>query len=149
VILCCWTPLSLVNCTSPAKHKEYMSAEYFCNSTGNRNALLGEKPISVPLSSPQIPHGLEGDLTRTPEVTARRRAVRAPECPEVLDYHSQYWSQVLMEQNRCGRQSNEETVETFLNSKHTTRIWISDVSLFWHFKLKQIPSTVNISYNFR
>jgi len=54
-----------------------------------------------------------------------------------------------MEQNRSGRQRNEETVGTILNLKHTKCIWISDVSLFWLFKLKQIPSTVNISYNSR
>ena len=66
VTLCYVTPLSVANCTSPVKHNEYMSADYFCNVTGNLSALFGEKPISVPLSSPQISHGLEEDLTRTP-----------------------------------------------------------------------------------
>jgi hypothetical protein len=54
-----------------------MSADYFCNGTGNRSGLYrsglcGEKPISVPLCSPQIPHGMEQDRTRSPEVTGRR-----------------------------------------------------------------------------
>jgi len=75
VILCYLTPLSVVNYTSLAKHNEYMRADCFCNCTGYRSALFGEKIVSVPLSSPQIPHGLEGDLTRTPEVTERRLAL--------------------------------------------------------------------------
>jgi hypothetical protein len=39
-----------------------------CNGTGVQRALIGEKSISVP----QIPHDLEGDGTRTSEVTGRR-----------------------------------------------------------------------------
>jgi len=108
-----------------------MRADCFCNCTGYRSALFGEKIVSVPLSSPQIPHGLEGDLTRTPEVTERRLTLWDPEWPEVLDYHSQYWRQVLMKQNRSGRQWDEETVGTILNSKHTKCIWISVVNLFF------------------
>lgn len=137
-----WTPLSIVISTSPAKHNEYINTEYFCNGARNRSALS-----ATVFTTNFTWSGRRSNSA--PEVTGRRLTVRAPEWPGVLDYHSQYWRQVLVKQNRSGRHRNEETVGTILYSKNTKCILIRDVSLFWHFKLKQIPSTMNVSYNFR